>query len=133
MRRLVMVHAAKIVKRTLMTNRGLTRVATATSSSLKTWFSLLLFVGVFFAWTGTVCADDSEPYRYIHDASGRVIGTIERLSDGSERVHGHDGRYLGTADRSGTRDATGRTVSPEKVPGLLLLRAGDDRGGAGSH
>lgn len=62
-----------------------------------------------------------------------MIGTVERLSDGSEHVRGSDGRYLGTANRSGTRDATGKTVSPEKVPELLLPHAGNERSRGGSR
>lgn len=122
-----------VPKQTLKENRGSTRLATAPSSSLPISFSLLLCLGILFTCTGTARADDSNRFRYIHDASGRVTGTIEHLSDGSERVHGSDGRYLGTADRSGTRDSTGRIVSPEKAAELLLPHAGDDRGDAGSH
>jgi hypothetical protein len=91
-----------------------------------------LCLAVLLTWAGHVSADDSKRFRYVHDRSGRVIGTIERLGNGSERVRAHDGRYLGTADRSGTRDASGRIVSPEKVPGLLLPRAGDEGGRPGN-
>jgi len=80
----------------------------------------LLCATILYAWPTRARADDSDRVRRIHDSSNRLIGTIERQSDGSERVYDRNGRYLGAGDESGTHDATGHTVSPDRAPEILL-------------
>ena len=85
----------------------------------------MLCVSSVVTWPRAARAEDDSRVRRIHDASNRLIGTIERMSDGSERVYDRNNRYLGTAEKSVTYDATGRTVSPERAPEILLPRARD--------
>jgi hypothetical protein len=54
----------------------------------------LLCATILCRWPTGACADDAERVRRIHDSSNRLVGTIERLSDGSERVYDRNGRYL---------------------------------------
>jgi hypothetical protein len=107
------------------------RSTATTSRWFRFSFLVLLCAGGFVRWPFTVRAEDDDRVRRIHDASNRLIGTIERLSDGSERVYDRNNRYQGSAEKSVTYDATGRAVSPERAPELLLPHA-DAREGHGN-
>ncbi len=98
--------------------------------SSRNWLLALACVSILWGQPDCALADETRRARRIHDSSNRVIGTIERQSDGSERVYDRSGRYLGSADEYGTRDATGRTVSPDRAPEILLPH-GDVQGAEG--
>ncbi len=96
------------------------KMRTSTYASFQKWILALFIAAVPSALPFGALADDPDRVRRIRDSSNRLIGTIERQSDGSERVYDHNGRYLGAGDKSGTHDSTGRTVSPDKAPEILL-------------
>lgn len=101
---------------------------TATCASFQKWLLALLIMAMLGASPIGALADDSDRVRRIHDSSNRLIGTIERQSDGSERVYDRNGRYLGAGDESGTHDATGHTVSPDRAPEILLPPSHEGQG-----
>ena len=84
------------------------------------WSPRNCFLALLCAWPTGTPADDADRVRRIHDSSSRLIGTIERQSDGSDRVYDRNGRYLGAGDESGTHDATGHSVSQDRAPEILL-------------
>lgn len=57
--------------------------------------------------------------KVVTDWTGKPIGVIK--TEGSKSVvTDWAGRTLGTADEKGTRDYTGRLISPQNVPDILL-------------
>lgn len=60
----------------------------------------------------------------ITDYFGKPIGKL--IKDGDKTtVTDYCGKPLGTADKNGTRDFTGKPVSPNNVPEILLDREDD--------
>lgn len=94
----------------------------AACAIVQKWLFALLISAILGGLPVGALADDPDRVRRIHDSSNRLIGTIERQSDGSGRVYDRNGRYLGAGDESGTHDATGHTVSPDMAPKILLPR-----------
>lgn len=95
---------------------------------LAKWLIVLTCAGILCGEAAH--AGDTEKVRRVHDASNRLIGTIERQADGSHDVYDSSGNYRGSADTSGTHDASGRMVSPDRAPEILLPRQHGNRDGA---
>ncbi len=62
--------------------------------------------------------------KVVTDWTGKPIGIIKKNGNKST-VTDWTGRVLGSADDKGTRDFTGKLISPQNVPDILLRKEDD--------
>lgn len=59
-------------------------------------------------------------YEDVKDPNGRKLASITHHDNGNNSVYDSNHKFLGSTDKSGTRDSSSRIVADKPFPGLLI-------------